>query len=219
MPIANLPEQRAAVSKERGKGGGSNLRKPSFGVRSMWTTFVFFPLLFVSQFLWGKEKDYPESFNLMASLRSRQGFTRGFTLAEMVVGIAIVGILAGIAIPTFVSQMPKFRLNGAARQIMGDLMAARMQAVSQGRKVKVFFSSPYYTISDDANGNGTVTNGEGDSRTINIQDNYSNVTFTFTINPVFNPRGTATPSGVLLSNSGESRAITVTIAGRVKIYG
>ena len=163
----------------------------------------------------GKEKDYLESFGLMASLRSRQGFT----LAEMIVGIAIVGILAGIAIPTFITQMPKFRLNGAARQIMGDLMAARMQAVSQGRKVKVFFSSPHYTICDDANGDGAVTNGEGDARTINIQDNYSNVTLPSATDPVFNPRGTATPSSIYLYNSSGSKTITVSIAGRVKIIG
>jgi len=144
---------------------------------------------------------------------------QGFTLAEMIVGIAVLGILAGIAIPAFITQMPEYRLNGAARQIMGDLMAARMQAISQHRKVKVFFSSPYYTISDDANENGTVTNGEGDARTINIQDDYPNVTFTFDINPVFDPRGTATPSGGLLSSSGESRAVIVNVAGRVKIIG
>jgi len=92
-----------------------------------------------------------------------------------------------------------------------------MQAVSEGRKVKVFFSSPYYTISDDANGDGTVTNGEGNARTINIQDNYSNVTLSFTSNPVFNPRGTASPSSIYLYNSSGSKTITVSIAGRVKI--
>ena len=66
----------------------------------------------------------------------------GFTLIELMTTIAVFSVLAMIAIPTFMSLLPGMRLNGAARQVMGDLMAARMNSVKQNNEVKVFFNSP-----------------------------------------------------------------------------
>lgn len=145
---------------------------------------------------------------------------RGFTTIELMIVIAIFGILAAVAIPGFVSQMPRYRLNGAARQVMGDLMWARMQAVSLNRRVKVFFFNNHeYKICDDADNNGTVADGEGDVQVKDIQDNYHDVTFdlTATADPVFSPRGTATNRTITLTNSNGSKSITISIAGRVKI--
>ncbi len=53
----------------------------------------------------------------------------GFTLIKLMVTIVVFAILATIAIPSFMSLLPGMRLNGAAMQVMGDLMAARMNAV------------------------------------------------------------------------------------------
>ena len=144
----------------------------------------------------------------------------GFTLIEMMIIIAIMGIFAGIAIPNYLSYMPKHRLNGAARQVMGDLMLARMQAVSLNHRVKVFFYSNHeYKICDDADNNDTVDDGEGDVQLRDIQREYSDVTFDLskTDDPVFSSRGTATNVTITLQNSSESKDISISIAGRVKI--
>lgn len=154
-------------------------------------------------------------------LRKKQS---GFTLIEMMVVLAIFAIVAAIAIPNFMSLLPGMRLNGAARQVMGDLMAARMKAVKLNQRTKVFFdSSSQYRICDDANNDGTVAAGEGDVVTRNIQANYHDVSFDLdnTADPVFSPRGTATNRTITLQQtsggSTKTKIITISIAGRVKI--
>lgn len=144
----------------------------------------------------------------------------GFTLIEMMIVVAVAAIMAGVAVPAFMSMLPGMRLNGASRQVMTDLMAARMDAVKQNNQFRVFFNSPganQYQILDDDDNDGVADMGEAIT-TKNIQDNYNDVTFNSTNNPIFTPRGTATSlPTITLQNSSGSKAVTVSIAGRVKI--
>jgi len=142
---------------------------------------------------------------------------RGFTLMELMIVIAIMAILAAIAAPNYTSFMAQRRLNGAARQIMSDLMHARMQAVNQNNEFKItFVNSHEYQILDDDNSNGSSDSGES-VRTKSVQTDYSDVTLSSTANPVFNPRGTANGATITLSNSAGSKSVSLAITGRVII--
>ena len=146
--------------------------------------------------------------------------SKGFTLVEMMIVVAVMGILAGIAAPNFQTYMAQRRLNGAARQVMTDLMEARMKAVSLNQKVKVSFGSNHiYQIWNDADGNGTVAYDEGDDIERDIHPDYYDVTFSASADPVFQTRGTATYSEVTLtSDSGPKKYVKVSPwTGRVKI--
>ncbi len=137
----------------------------------------------------------------------------------MLIAAAIITISVGIAIPVYVSMKPSILLNGATRQITGDLMWARMQAVSQNNQFRIFFldDNHRYKILDDDNNNGDIDDGEL-TITKNIQDEYRGITFNSTNNPVFHPRGNASnlPT-ITITNSSGVKTVTIAITGRVKI--
>lgn len=83
----------------------------------------------------------------------------GFSIIEILVVLVILAILAGVAIPVYIGMKPSIRLSGATRQIMGDLMWARMRAVSENNDYVITFGSAgpdlsnnTYAIYDDNDG-------------------------------------------------------------------
>jgi len=143
----------------------------------------------------------------------------GFTLVEMMIVIAIMAILAGIAAPNFQTYMAQRRLNGAARQVMTDLMAAKMKAVTENNEFKIFLLDNHqYKILNDNNNNGTEDSGEL-FQTKDIHPDYHDVTLSMgaikTI--IFDPRGTVSNRTVTATNSAGIKTITTSLAGRVKI--
>jgi type IV fimbrial biogenesis protein FimT len=65
----------------------------------------------------------------------------GFTLLEVLVALAILGILVGVAMPSFSSFTANQHLVGAAEQVYGHLQQARLEAVSRNTAVRVNFSA------------------------------------------------------------------------------
>lgn len=64
---------------------------------------------------------------------------RGFTLVELVVVIAIVGVMAAIAIPRVASSLNRRRLDAAATRIASDIQLAQRHARQSSASQDVTF--------------------------------------------------------------------------------
>ena len=69
-----------------------------------------------------------------------RGRSRGLTLIELMVTVAILAIMALIALPSFQSTLSRNRLSGAAESLAQDMHLARSQAIQDGCTVTITFS-------------------------------------------------------------------------------
>jgi len=145
---------------------------------------------------------------------------KGFTLLEMMVGIAIVAVVSAIAIPNFYSFAAGMKLRSASRDLYSALQKTRMSAIRQNARWAVEFTSSSYKVVNC--GTDSVCGGSGvadniNSLTTNISA-YSGVnipTFPGTIE--FYPDGTSNGGTLTFGDSaGHTSQVVVSASGRIK---
>ena len=74
----------------------------------------------------------------------------GFTLIELVLVLAIIGILLAIAGISGTAMLNKYRVESQTKQMYVDLMNARVSAMSKNRMYFVTPAATQYTIYEDS---------------------------------------------------------------------
>jgi MSHA pilin protein MshC len=143
---------------------------------------------------------------------------RGFTVVELLVVLAIAGIVAATSVPWMITYWRSATLRAAAEELATGLNRARQLAISQNRSVCVEVTGGQYRLRVGGctaavwTGLGTGTNG--------FFTLTNRATVAANANPVFDYLGAAVPAATLTVTNPQGEAtrnVVVSASGRVQI--
>ena len=141
--------------------------------------------------------------------------TRGTSLVDIMVGIAISAVLIGIAVPTIPSLMDPYRLSFAARALGSEMSTARMRSIAQNRRHRVIFdvTGRTYQLQEETAAN--TWTAVGGSRELPTGCTFGEIPS----NPTFDTRGMLAQSyDIAVHSAAQTRTVSVNILGNVQIH-
>jgi len=128
----------------------------------------------------------------------------GFTLVELLITIALMGIVTAIAIPNCIEWLPNYRMRSAAQDLLSNFQKAKLAAVKSNVDVAVCFKSDNsgYTAFVDPNINYVHDGGEelvadvawADYKSLVVNPSYNTFDTTVGARPCMNFKPTGIPA-------------------------
>ncbi len=155
----------------------------------------------------------------------------GFTIMELIIVIAVIGIMSAIAVPNFLSWLPQYRLKSAARDLYSNLQRAKIGAIKSNKKWAIVFNADARTY-EVCSGKGPDNSWGGTNDVVKkviLSDYGSGVTFGKgrATDPIGGTFGNdfitySSPKNVVVMNSrgtGNSGYVYLTNSSNISCYG
>lgn len=149
---------------------------------------------------------------------------KGFSLVELMIVIAIIGVLAAIITPSFLSWRDRSKVRGDATELRAAFESAKLRAIKHNTNAVVTFpDATSYQAFVDTDNDGVRDAGEDIITARTLAPGVTITTNTFVGNDMaFNPRGMAngpnsTGRIVMTSPGGASYEVVVSSFGRVQM--
>lgn len=178
--------------------------------------------------------------------KKRADHNAGFTLAEVIIVIAIIGIMSAIAVPNLISWVENNRLRDASQDLLSNMQFAKSEAIKRNRNVVASFApvacapgipdpgGTYTLFLDDGNAGGIAGNNirEANEQVLR-QETFTrgtglcvgSVAFTNAIlpantygyTPTGRPVGLNSGTAALRNGNGRTYTLTLGVAGNLTL--
>lgn len=153
---------------------------------------------------------------------------KGFTLVELIVIIAIAGILAAVGVMSFSGMIAGYRFKGAARDIYSDLQMTRLGAIKDGTEWAMCFSDDgtfsSYSIRSSPGADRILCTTDDPTpyrKSVASSDLYPGATYVESFSGAkvsFTSRGTSENGNVTITSAPRSRKVVVNgMSGNIRI--
>jgi type IV fimbrial biogenesis protein FimT len=168
---------------------------------------------------------------MMTKSQTHTPHTGGFTLIECMAALAVVSVLLGVGLQTWVSKIMHTRLDGHANELIQDIHWARSQAVARREHIRlrvqqhvasscyVVHNGPANSCSCSSTGVAICQPGSQSFKVMHLPGN-GQVSLSANVGQLTwdAAHGTTSPAGSLLleNPSGEGIKLIVNLTGRVR---
>ncbi|MBE0613901.1 MAG: GspH/FimT family pseudopilin [Burkholderiales bacterium] len=139
---------------------------------------------------------------------------RGFTLTEILIVVAVIGILSALGAPAFSDLIKSQRIKSMATDVSASLTTARSEAVKRNKNVTI---SP--VVADTWKSGWKIVDPDDASRSIEVHSAFDGLTATGPSSVTYRSSGriqgnTAPEFDISASGSSDHRCVTVDLSGR-----